>query len=356
MVGKTKINWLSVNHFLKYFSISFFDEPSMLLTEICTKLVACLFIFIAIASYTLIQLRISGEEAVLIIQIRNDGCGMGNQMFMYASGWGIALSNPHVTACVYGLENVSHSTHPDSALRLHVDILVPVGVKPLEECTSNTSSGFSYFMWRTFGRDHFTSFFTAIKTFEPPHTVYEPFRLKGEWGPEVVIITGYMESFKYFQNHAQPFFRMKKFDAAKQWLQHRNLTSVVHVRRSDKMNGPIATLHYFEQALSLLGNDGRVAVCTDDVPWVMQQTLFQNASVSINNSPGFDMALLTAATDTVIIGVGTFGWWGAYLSKARRKIFYPFQYIPTETPSQYRENDFIPYNMSGQGDWITFRQ
>ena len=72
--------------------------------------------------------------------------------------------------------------------------------------------------------------------------------------------------------------------------------------------------------------------------------MFQNATISVGHGPGFDMALLAAATDTVVVGVGTFAWWGAYLSGARRKIIYGIQ-GPLVDPG-YRQADFIP------GDWI----
>ena len=43
------------------------------------------------------------------------------------------------------------------------------------------------------------------------------------------------------------------------------------------------------------------------------------------------MALLAAASDTVMIGVGTFAWWGAYLSNARRKLVFTLGDTPVKT-------------------------
>ena len=70
-----------------------------------------------------------------------------------------------------------------------------------------------------------------------------------------------------------------------------------------------------------------------------------------HGDPGFDMALMAAATEAVVIGIGTFGWWGAYLSKAKRKYFYPTMYIG-KLAAGYNESDYIPYGVEGQGDWI----
>ena len=54
------------------------------------------------------------------------------------------------------------------------------------------------------------------------------------------------------------------------------------------------------------------------------------------------MELLAAATETGVIGVGMFAWWGAYLSTAKKKYFYKRQY-QGRLAEGYDENDYIPY-------------
>ena len=306
-----------------------------------------------ILSFVIFILVVNGlkehDLPALVLNMCTGGCGIGNQMFIYASGLGLALQNPEIPACVSGLDLTVNPLHPQSILSFQVDLVVNASaVKPFKMCTKQTTGNAGYFWWWLLGHK-ITSFLGIIDIFQPPHTLYEPFHFKGD---KTTIIDGYLESFKYFQNVPHPIFRLKKHRAARKWMQQRGLTSVVHVRRGDKVSEglPVAPISFYAEALKRLGSN-RVAVCTDDVSWVLSQEVFQNASVSINHSPGFDMALLAAATDTVIIGIGTFGWWGAYLSKAKRKLFHPVQY-QGELAAGYREEDFIPYNVPGQGEWI----
>ncbi len=112
----------------------------------------------------------------------------------------------------------------------------------------------------------------------------------------------------------------------------------------------IAPASYYENALRTLG-DSRVAVCTDDPQWVRAQRAFENATLSVGHDPGFDMALLAAATEAVVIGTGTFGWWGAYLSTAKRKFFYAIVYDGDDLLG-YKEADYIPYGLPSQGEWV----
>ena len=148
-----------------------------------------------------------------------------------------------------------------------------------------------------------------------------------------------------------PLARPLKKKFKKKWLTKEGISSVVHVRRGDKLwdGSPVVPLEYYKKAISMLGTT-RVAVCTDDPLWVKQQAVFRNAVIS-DRDPGFDMALMAAATEAVVIGIGTFGWWGAYLSKAKRKYFYPTMYIG-KLAAGYNESDYIPYGVEGQGDWI----
>jgi hypothetical protein len=279
---------------------------------------------------------------VLILKMCIGWCGMGNQMFMYASGLGIARDAP---MCVLTEGLPTMQLHPGSDMTKHVDT---TGVRSLDECTRQTVGYAVFFALHVFG-GALSEHLGILNRFSPPHTVYEPFPIGTQ---RVTLIDSNLESFKYFQNLPRPIYRLKQQDAAARWMAERGLTSTVHVRRGDKLlNGePVAQLGFYEKALRVLGH-GRVAVCTDDVPWVLQQRVFENASVSAAD-PGFDMALLAAATDTVIIGIGTFGWWGAYLSRAERKIFHPVQFTGD---AGYRESDYIPYGVAGQGEWISQR-
>jgi hypothetical protein len=240
--------------------------------------------------------------------------------------------------CITGLNETSNQLHPKSSFILNVELVS----NKLEACTALGA-------WWWMLEHRWSSILGLTTRFEPPHTKYVPFMFSRQ---STVIIEANLESFKYFRNVQRPMFRLKQYDQARAWLARaeRNITSVLHVRRGDKFQPghSVAPLEYYERALQMLA-PGPIAICTDDPWWVKQQRIFRNASLSMDHDPGFDMALLAAASDIVVIGVGTLAWWGAYLSKARRKLFYPVQFTLGEA-DKYSERDFIPYNQPDQGE------
>jgi hypothetical protein len=310
---------------------------AMLVVSTACFMLVCLAFFQTLLQYP--------SAPMLLLKMCTGGCGIGNQMFVYASGLGIAKETPEAPICVYAEKSTTHNqVHPGSIMAKHVDLVWP---RPIESCTRQMMGDATYFTLQIFG-NVLGANLGILDRFSPPHTMYEPFRFDKR---APLVIDSSLESFKYFLNLSHPIYQLKQHDAAARWMAKRGLTSTVHVRRGDKLlNGePVAPLAFYKAALRLLGH-GRVAVCTDDVPWVLQQRVFENASIS-SADPGFDMALLAAATDTVIIGIGTFGWWGAFLSRAQRKIFYPIQFTG-EAAAGYSESDYIPYGVPGQGEWI----
>ena len=273
-------------------------------------------------------------------------CGMGNQMFQYAAGLGIAYQNPEYRICVSGLGDHFDLAHKNSAFDSHIQVLNTSGLVPLAPCRDLGG----LYRWLQESIYHLEIRLARLSEFTPPHSTYISFPVLGQ---KPILVLGYMQSFKYFQNIPHPFFRLMQLDAARLWLLQRNLTSVVHVRRGDKLtdSSPIVPVSYYQKALRAIGNS-RVAVCTDDMEWVKTQRVFENATISVGHDPGFDMALLAAATEAVIIGVGTFGWWGAYLSTAKQKYFYRIMY-KGELLIGYNEDDYIPYDRPGQGKWVS---
>ena len=308
---------------------------------------SCLILFLALGSVYywdhLLPHASSGLAELpplMIVDLCSGGCGLGNQMFRYAAGLGLAMQNPNYTACVFGLNEVEHLAHEQSAFVLHV---IPLW-KRLKRCPPEVSVLTLPFFSRKVNYSP-----ERMDLFEPPHSIYQDFRLEGK---RPVWVNGCMQSFKYFQHLPHPFFKLRQQRAAREWLASVGAVSVVHVRRGDKLydGSPIVPVAHYEKAMRRIG--GRVAVVTDDPGWVEQQLVFRDAAIAHHSSdPGFDMALLAAASEAVIIGIGTFGWWGAYLSQAKRKYFYPSMYIGKDAVG-YNESDYIPFGVEGQGQWI----
>ena len=251
-------------------------------------------------------------------------CGIGNQMFQYAAG--LAARNQYPETCVFGAEGVGLDSHPGSSLLRHADV---VNMPPLAPC---------HLRWWGWWRLEYeaTMYMGLARRFHPPCYRYVPFDFNSS-----VVITGYLQSYKYFENLTRPFFRLKQHASAAQWLAERNITSVAHVRRGDMLldGSPVAPAAYYERALRMLGSP-RIAVCTDDPQWVRSQPVFAGATISTGHGAGFDLALMAAATNAIIVGVGTFGWWGAYLSEAKNKVIYRVQ--ARDPQGEYSEADFIP--------------
>jgi hypothetical protein len=289
-----------------------------------------------------------GEEAkipqtpIVIVDICPDSCGLGNQMFRYAAALGLAASTArNHTVCMFGLQDHAGSpVHAMSRFDQHVTVLSPWSHLVQDTCPA----------W--VGSFHLTPFRYALDTFapeymdtfSPPHSTYVPF-------PDIprsksLLVTGCMQSYKYFDSlftsRRHPPFRLKQQQAAALWMHRRRIDTVVHVRRGDKLydGSPVVPVAYYAQAMRRLPRAARVLVCTDDPAWVRAQPLFDNATVH-SRDPGFDMALMVAATEAVIIGVGTYAWWGAFLSRAKRVYYYPQMY-QGDLLSGYVEADYIP--------------
>ena len=307
----------------------------------CMLTVLCVVLSLVLLFLDLFLERYASESAPsVIIQLK---AGMGNQMFQYAAGLGMAHAHPEYRVCVSGLGDHFQLAHANSALDLHIQVLNASGLVACREL-----GGVFRWLQNNIVNDLELRLAWLIE-FSPPHSTYVPIPVPLQ---KLVLVSGYMQSFKYFRHVPHPFYRPKQLDAARLWLSQRELTSVVHVRRGDKLwdSSPVVPVAYYQKALHAIGNP-RVAVCTDDVEWVRAQPVFENATISIRHDPGFDLALLAAATEYVVIGIGTFGWWGAYLSTAKRKYFYQIMF-QGELLLGYEEADYIPYNESGQGEWI----
>ena len=261
--------------------------------------------------------------SIIIISICKHECGMGNQMFRYAAGLGLAERNPDFHVCWSSRRDhvgdavSSSSSHPNSFFLTHVDPVTTTTTTIMPECPYWTA---------VMGE-------IMLPHFNPPFSTYVPF-VQGS----SVFVNGAMETFRYFPSSVAPIYRLKAFQAAQKWMLERNLTSAIHVRRGDysSMSAPID--FYMRNIVHIRR---RAVVVTDDPAWVrLHPSVFGHCVLSEDHDPGFDMALLTAATDTVVIGIGTFAWWGAYLSKARNIVFYGKQ-AGFQT-SEYVEHDRMP--------------
>ena len=153
--------------------------------------------------------------------------------------------------------------------------------------------------------------------------------------PSIIRLCCYFQSWRYFDEFAdrvrQNFrFREAIAAAADAFLasvpKRQDATRVgVHVRRGDMVGGnhAIATPNYFRSAMRYFSERYRnvqFVVCSDDIAWchrTLPALVDSTANIEMKFSEGrsghVDLAILSRC-DHVIISVGSFGWWGAWLA------------------------------------------
>ena len=249
----------------------------------------------------------------------------GNQLFVIASSYGIARARG-ARWCVQNME--------ESLLNDLVVFNTPPHACPLDVTYAPVSEGGRF--------QHF-----ATEMLEERHN-------------SNVQLEGYLQSFRYFAESGLPF-SLAKAKWAQRWVQNRNISVGIHVRRGDLLElnnqelNNVPSLRFFENAIRRLQimtgqADFNFVICTDDPAWVLAQPLFSSMTLAQGtSSPDEDLSILAACTHT-IMSVGTFGWWANYLKLEGYSFYYdkPFK---TETssvaavgsdPADYFPSSWIP--------------
>ena len=149
-------------------------------------------------------------------------------------------------------------------------------------------------------------------------------------GERNVSLYGFFQSWKYFYKISDIIkivFKLKDkhLERAKQYLSRVSINGFTrvcfHIRRGDlisrrrlKIGYAIPDQTFFERArqfyLKKFGTVQFFAI-TEDYEWCRRN--LNNVSITPFKCPGDDLALLSLC-DHVVVTVGTFGWWGAWLS------------------------------------------
>lgn len=190
----------------------------------------------------------------------------------------------------------------------------------------------------------------------------------------VISVRGYLQSWKYFANvresvKLQLTFRKSVYMQAEKALR-KSFTGYtkaigkepstligIHVRRGDLLlrsfrqyGHEVATSSYL-RAISKHLNESlpntMFVVVSDDISYCRQLfSGFSNVFVVDGNSAVVDMVMLTLM-DYLILTVGSFGWWAAYLGDARQVYYYKnWPRRGSKMFSEYRPEDYFLQ------DWI----
>jgi galactoside 2-L-fucosyltransferase 1/2 len=172
-----------------------------------------------------------------------------------------------------------------------------------------------------------------------------------------IRIDSCLQSYKYFDRKIPIPFRLLATQRARLWIHERNITAAIHVRRGDKVGDGLNVVppeSYFKLAIKKLADlfpskSRNFVVVTDDPKWVQGQTVFREMHILSSDRPDFDMAVISASRHK-ILSIGTFGWWGAYLSdKGHNKtsaVVYPTLQMMNSS-EQFVDTDYFPQHWTG---------
>ncbi|XP_067653232.1 galactoside alpha-(1,2)-fucosyltransferase 2-like [Haliotis asinina] len=179
-----------------------------------------------------------------------------------------------------------------------------------------------------------------------------------------IEIKGYMQSWKYFYSiraiiRKEFTFVQKYKDLSAQCFQkytgqYGNRTVVgFHVRRTDmirdwKLGYTSAPLSYMLKAMRHMKTKFRdpiFLIATDDKRWCRENLQFPDVVLMDNTNPYLDFATLTLC-DHMIVTVGTFGWWVAWLGNGYTVYYKDYPRAGSWLASHFTDDDyFMP-------DWV----
>lgn len=171
-----------------------------------------------------------------------------------------------------------------------------------------------------------------------------------------VIIATYLQSYKYFDSFNLPFELLKNAWAI-QWSKAYSIHACIHIRRGDYLDNEIyrnmlPDLNFYKAAIFLIRRahpNTTFFVASDDLQYVKSSEIFEGMHTSNNLAPDEIMAIMSTCNHTVM-SVGSFGWWGVYLSSRHNglKIYYNEKRANTFWSTwQITESDYYPPNWIG---------
>ena len=224
---------------------------------------------------------------------------LGNQLFILASSFGVAMTRNAKWCIVNNHENLAYDV---------VDFYD--GKTPLE-CPPETGN------FHVFSENNrFEHFHSSFSTDYPGNNV---------------SVGVYLQSFRYFAQSGLPF-RLKHAVWAKKWTSQRGINVGIHIRRGDFLEPvfmdiySVPSIQYFRNAMHTLQqitNDVslRFVISTDDVAWVRAHSEFNNMTILEGYTPSESMSILAACRHIIMSG-GTFGWWANFLKIEQGYTFY----------------------------------
>lgn len=165
-----------------------------------------------------------------------------------------------------------------------------------------------------------------IHLYETRHN-YEPIPYDPSWRDKNIIIEGYRQTAKYFDNYRSEIlyllgFKYKEMDYVS-----------VHVRRGDyvqlREKHPEVTVEWYEKAMSMFPGK-TFKFFSDDITWCQEAFKHRSDCVYSGNMDEQSDLIEMSWGEHQICSPSTFSWWGAYLNRNKNKkvIFPQFWFTP----------------------------
>jgi hypothetical protein len=160
-----------------------------------------------------------------------------------------------------------------------------------------------------------------IQLWEGRHS-YEELPFEESWRDKNIIIEGYRQTAKYFDEYRSEILYLLKFD----WVKKEGYVAV-HVRRGDyvelRQKHPEVTVEWYEKAMAMFP-DCKFKFFSDDIAWCQKKFAHRNdCEYSGNTDEQLDLIEMSCC-EHQICSPSTFSWWGAYLNRnENKKVIFP---------------------------------
>lgn len=166
-----------------------------------------------------------------------------------------------------------------------------------------------------------------------------------------IILDGYFQSYKYFENFNNFVLTNLNIDEIKQNLNIKfsnisNYTSF-HIRRGDYINKQqfhsLLSFEYYKKALEVVGEEN-IAIFSDDIDWCKKEFNFLKNALFIEKLDDYEDLILMSMCKNNVIANSTFSWWAAWLNNNSNKIVITPRNWFGPTYSNISTKDLIPEN------------
>jgi len=241
--------------------------------------------------------------------------GLGNQLFQFASAYGLAKKFNRILILVSDF-SPSSFTHPDS---------------------------------ETYAKTIFKSFHLIDEKNLPSMSTYcetdniQCFQHQNIIGEENIFIRGYLQTEEYFKEYKHEIcslFEKKSIDSF-----------FIHVRRGDYVNNPLYTIDYdtyYQKSIDYIEKlfpNSHYFIFSNDIEYCKQYELFLPLKKTFIEDTALNTLLRMASCSLGgICSNSTFSWWGSYLNENPNKIvLFPKTWINNghENKGVYPENSIL---------------